>query len=139
MTRSPHKAGMTKPHSYAKAYSMTDDIEMTITPSCGNVFADLGLPDADELLAKANLALHIRGVIKVRKLTQSQAAKIIGIDQPKVSSIINGRLDGYSTDRLMKFLNELGCDVHISVSAPHPETYGHVTVTPMVFVENHAQ
>src|SRR5580700_1243861 len=106
---------------------MTDDKENTITRGSGNVFADLGLPDADDLLAKANLALHIRRAIEARKLTQLQAAKILGLDQPKVSSIINGRLDGYSTDRLMRFLNDLGCDVQISVSAPHPDERGQVT------------
>lgn len=107
---------------------MSDDTDLTTTPSSGNVFADLGLPDAEDLLAKANLALHIRNAIEVRKLTQVQAAKIMGLDQPKVSSIINGRLDGYSTDRLMRFLNDLGCDVQISVSAPHPDTRGHLTL-----------
>jgi predicted XRE-type DNA-binding protein len=92
------------------------------------VFADLGLPDADDLLAKANLALHIRRAVKLRKLTQAQAAKLPGIDQPKVSSIVNGRLDGYSTERLMRFLNDLGCDVQITVSAPHPEARGHLVM-----------
>lgn len=96
----------------------------TVTPSSGNVFADLGLADADDLLAKTNLALHIRSVIEARKLTQAQAANLLGIDQPKVSLIINGRLDGFSTDRLMRFLNDLGCDVRISVSAPHPGERG---------------
>ncbi len=105
---------------------MSDDDKITITPSSGNVFADLGLPDADDLMAKANLALHIRRVIEARKLTQAQAADLLGLDQPKVSLIINGRLDGFSTDRLMRFLNDLGCDVQISVSAPHPEERGHV-------------
>jgi predicted XRE-type DNA-binding protein len=105
---------------------MNKDEQITITPSSGNVFADLNLPDADNLLAKANLALHIRRVIEVRKLTQAQAATLLGIDQPKVSLIINGRLDGFSTDRLMRFLNDLGCDVQISVSAPHPDERGHV-------------
>jgi predicted XRE-type DNA-binding protein len=105
---------------------MSADEKITITASSGNVFADLGLPDADDLLAKANLALHIRRAIEARKLTQAQAAKLLGIDQPKVSLIINGRLDGFSTDRLMRFLNDLGCDVQISVSAPHPEERGHV-------------
>jgi predicted XRE-type DNA-binding protein len=105
---------------------MSDKTESKITPSSGNVFADLGLPDADDLLAKANLALHIRRTIKARKLTQVRAAKLLGLDQPKVSSIMNGRLEGFSTDRLMRFLNDLGCDVKISVSAPHPETRGHV-------------
>lgn len=100
--------------------------EATITPSSGNVFADLGLPDAEDLMAKANLALHIKRTIEARKLTQVQAASLLGLDQPKVSSIINGRLDGFSTERLMRFLNDLGCDVNISVSAPHPEMRGHV-------------
>ena len=106
---------------------MSRDNKKTIsTASSGNVFADLDLPGADDLLAKANLALHIRRTIEGRNLTQVQAAKILGLDQPKVSSIINGRLDGFSTDRLMRFLNDLGCDVQISVSAPHPEARGHV-------------
>ena len=107
---------------------MTEHSDMTTTPSSGNVFADLGLADADDLLAKANLALHIRNAIKTRKLTQAQAAKILRIDQPKVSSIINGRLEGYSTDRLMRFLNDLGCDVQISVSPPKPDVRGHLVM-----------
>src|SRR5580700_9937849 len=106
---------------------MRHSMENTTTRSSGNVFADLALPDADDLLAKAILALHIRRMIEARKLTQSQAAKLLGIDQPKVSSIINGRLDGFSTERLMRFLNDLGCDVQISVSAPHPDERGQVT------------
>lgn len=97
-------------------------------PDNGNVFADLGLPDAADLMAKANLALHIRHVIEARKLTQVQAAALLGLDQPKVSQIVNGRLDGFSTDRLLRFLTDLGCDVKISVSAPHPESRGHVAV-----------
>ena len=105
---------------------MSTEDKITITPSSGNVFADLGLPDADDLMAKANLALHIRSTIAARKLTQVQAAQLMGLDQPKVSSIINGRLDGFSTDRLMRFLTDLGCDVKITVSAPHPETRGQV-------------
>jgi predicted XRE-type DNA-binding protein len=105
---------------------MSAEEKITIKPSSGNVFADLGLPDADDLMAKANLALHIRHTIEARKLTQVQAARIMGLDQPKVSAIINGRLDGFSTDRLMRFLNDLGCDVKISVSEPHAETRGHV-------------
>ena|SRR5258706_7649126 len=100
--------------------------ENTITPSKGNVFADLNLPDADDLLAKTNLALHIRRTIKARRLTQVQAAHLLGLDQPKISLIINGHLDGFSTERLMRFLNDLGCDVKISVSAPHPKSRGHL-------------
>ena len=100
--------------------------KITVTASGGNVFADLGLPDADDLLAKTNLALHIRRAIEVRNLSQAQVASLLGIDQPKVSLIINGHLDGFSTERLLRFLNDLGCDVQISVSAPHPEARGHL-------------
>lgn len=100
--------------------------ENAITRSSGNVFADLNLPAADDLLAKANLALHIRRTIEARKLTQTQAARLLGLDQPKISSIINGRLEGFSTDRLLRFLNDLGCDVQISISPPHPRARGHV-------------
>jgi predicted XRE-type DNA-binding protein len=105
---------------------MCADDAITSTPSSGNVFADLGLPDAEDLMAKSNLALHIRRTIEARSLTQVQAAEILGLDQPKVSSIINGRLDGFSSDRLMRLLNDLGCDVKITVSAPDPSKRGHV-------------
>jgi predicted XRE-type DNA-binding protein len=105
---------------------MRDDKKIPTTSSGGNVFADLELPEAEDLLAKTNLALHIRRVIEARKLTQARAADLLGIDQPKVSLIINGQLDGFSTERLMRFLNDLGCDVEISVSAPHPQERGHV-------------
>jgi len=97
-----------------------------ITPGSGNVFADLGLKDADTLMAKSALAIHIKRAIKARGLTQAAAAHILGLDQPKVSAITSGRLDGFSTDRLLRFLNELGCDVQISVSMPHPEARGNV-------------
>ena len=103
--------------------------ENSVTESCGNVYADLGLKNADTLLAKSVLAIHIRRVIKTRGLTQEQASKILGLDQPKVSSITGGRLDGFSTDRLMRFLTALGCDVKISVSRPHPKTRGRVLIS----------
>ena len=104
--------------------------EEGVTESTGNVFADLGLNDADTLMAKSVLAIHIRlRAIKARRLTQVQAAEIIGLVQPKVSAITSGRLEGFSTARLMRFLNELGCDVRISVSRPHPETPGQVMIT----------
>ncbi len=98
--------------------------KQTVTRSSGNVFADLQLPDADDLMTKANLALHIRRTIKARKLTQTQVAALLGIDQPKVSLIVNGHLDGFSSDRLIRLLNDLGCDVQISVSAPHSNARG---------------
>jgi len=69
------------------------------TPSSGNVFADLKLPEADDLLAKAELAAKIIAEIQRRRLTQSQAAAILGIDQPKVSALKQGRLSGFSMPR----------------------------------------
>jgi predicted XRE-type DNA-binding protein len=80
------------------------------------VFADLNLPNADDLLAKAELAAKIIAEIQRRRLTQSQAAAILGIDQPKVSALKKGKLSGFSIERLMRFLLRLGRDVEISVS-----------------------
>lgn len=83
--------------------------------SSGNVFADLGIPEPDEALAKAELARQVCAIITEKGLTQAQAASLLGIDQPKVSALRRGRLDGFSTDRLFRFLNALGQDVEISV------------------------
>jgi len=85
------------------------------TPSSGNVFADLNLPHADDLLAKAELAAKIIAEIQRRRLTQSQAAAILGIDQPKVSALKQGKLSGFSIERLLRFLILLGRDVEITV------------------------
>ena len=85
------------------------------TPSSGNVFADLSLPKADDLLAKAELAAKIIGEIERRRLTQSQAAAILGVDQPKVSALKQGRLSSFSIERLMRFLLLLGRDIEIVV------------------------
>ncbi len=86
-----------------------------VEASSGNVFADLEAPDAAESLAKAELALQISTNLSERKLTQARAAAVLGIDQPKVSALIRGKLDGFSTDRLLRFLNMLGQDVEIVV------------------------
>ncbi len=87
--------------------------EISVTPSSGNVFADLGLPEPEEELAKAKLASRIRQIVKERRLTQVAAAALIGIDQPKVSALLNGRLANFSSDRLMRLLTALGQDVDI--------------------------
>ena len=87
------------------------------TPSSGNVFADLNLPQADDLLAKAELAAKIIAEIQRRRLTQSQAAAILGIDQPKVSALKQGKLSGFSIERLMRLLLLLGRDIEIQVKA----------------------
>jgi predicted XRE-type DNA-binding protein len=93
----------------------------TVHEGSGNVFADLGLPDSDELLAKARLASTISDLIDKRGLTQTQAAKLLETTQPKVSNLINGRLDGFSLERLARFLNTLGRDVEIVVK-PRPRS-----------------
>ncbi|HTP87604.1 MAG TPA: helix-turn-helix transcriptional regulator [Bryobacteraceae bacterium] len=85
------------------------------TPSSGNVFADLNLPSPDYLLAKAELAAKVIAEIQRRRLTQSQAAVILGIDQPKVSALKQGKLSGFSIERLMRFLVRLGRDVEITI------------------------
>ena len=87
------------------------------TPSSGNVFADLNLPHADDLLAKAELAAKIIAEIQRRRLTQSQAALLLGIDQPKISALKQGKLSGFSIERLMRLLLVLGRDVEITVKA----------------------
>ena len=85
------------------------------TMSSGNVFADLGLPQAADLLAKAELAAKIIAEIERRRLTQSQAAAILGIDQPKISALKQGKLSGFSIERLMRLLLLLGRDIEITV------------------------
>jgi predicted XRE-type DNA-binding protein len=86
-----------------------------VEASSGNVFADLDVPDAGECLAKAALAGRICTLIRERKLTQGRAAGLLGIDQPKVSALLHGKLEGFSTDRLFRFLNALGQDVEIVI------------------------
>lgn len=89
--------------------------EGKITESSGNVFADLGLPDASELLVKAELALQIVKAIEARGLTQVQAAELLGTQQPKVSLLARGELAGFSIERLIRYVNALGLDVEIVV------------------------
>jgi predicted XRE-type DNA-binding protein len=84
----------------------------------GNVFADLGFANADEMLAKAELAIKIADILRRQRLTQVQAAAVLGVDQPKVSALIRGRLSGFSIERLLRFLLRLGTDVSITIK-PH--------------------
>lgn len=101
----------------------------TITRGSGNVFADLRLPDAEERLAKANLAHEI--AVLLGESTQKEAAARLGIDQPKVSALIRGKLDQFSTERLMGFLTRLGQNVEIHVKpsgARRKNVAGHLLV-----------
>jgi predicted XRE-type DNA-binding protein len=88
---------------------------LKITESSGNVFADLGVKNPEEMMAKANLAILISDIIKKRKITQKKAAELMKIDQPKVSAILRGRLSGFTIERLLRFLIALGMDIIIEV------------------------
>jgi predicted XRE-type DNA-binding protein len=103
--------------------------QIPVTPSSGNVFADMGLPEPEEELTKAQLTSHIRHVIKRRRLTQVAAATIMGIDQPKVSALVNGRLANFSSERLMHLLTALGQDVDITIKdKPRNRVQGRIRV-----------
>ena len=106
---------------------MAEDI--TVEVGSGNVFADLGLPDPEEHLAKAELASRISAAIRQLGLTQTAAAERLGIDQPKVSRLLRGYLTNFSTERLMHFLTLLGQDIDIIVKpATDSRRQGHVRV-----------
>ncbi len=98
---------------------MAEEIE--VKTGSGNVFADLGLPNSDEWLIKAELAHQISEIISARKLTQVEAAEILGIDQPKISALVRGKLSGFSIERLFRFLNILGRSIEIRV-LPNSQT-----------------
>src|SRR5437667_12656284 len=86
----------------------------------GNVFADLGLPDAKERKLKVQLAVEVNRILKERQLSQDKAAKLLGIRQPHVSELVRYRLDRFSVERLMDFLTRLGKDVEIRIVARPP-------------------
>src|SRR5436190_21656917 len=84
--------------------------------SC-NVFKDLELPNAKERLFKAEIAESIHDIIEDRGLDQKSAAAILGIDQPKISALVNGRLSGFTIDRLFKFLLALDLNIEVRVTS----------------------
>ena len=101
----------------------------SITRGTGNVFADLGFPDADERQTKARLAFAINGILEKRHLSQVDAALRLGINQPKVSALSNYQLTGFSVERLMHFLNALGRDVEIVIrNKPSSRKVARITV-----------
>ena len=87
-----------------------------VTESCGNIFADLGLPNPELALAKADLILQIRDLIAERKLSHGYASKLLKVDPVKLTALLRGQTPGFSLDRLFKFLNLLGQQVAIRVA-----------------------
>ena len=87
-------------------------------PSSGNVFADIGLQNPDVVLAKAEIARQVNRTIGEQGLTQSEAAAILGIDQPRVSALAKGRLSLFSLEKLMGFSSKLGSQVEIRIGPP---------------------
>src|SRR6185295_14759551 len=81
----------------------------------GNIFADLGLPDADTHLLKAQLVSRLQDILDDLKITQTEAARIVGVSQPDISRILKGRFRDVSVERTMQMLARLGCDVDIVV------------------------
>src|SRR5712691_4227384 len=108
----------------AKAKSKTDVVQ-----SSGNVFADLGLPEADEKQTKVRLAVTINQIIENSGLSQAAAAQLMDINQPKISALANYRLDGFSVERLMHFLNALGRDVEIVIRKSRSRRSAKILVT----------
>ncbi len=99
-----------------------------VEASSGNVFADLGLPDADKLQIKSGLTVEIAKAICERGLTQAEAAQRMGLTQPKVSSLLRGEFSNFSERKLMDCLNRLGYDIEIRVRKT-PEPVGHLVLT----------
>ncbi len=97
----------------------------------GNVFADLDLKDADQLLARAQIGLHVFKILKQQKLKQREIAEVLGIAQPDVSHLMNGHFSRFTTDKLLDFLKRLHRKVTIEVSRHHKgEPYQQVTFGP---------
>src|SRR5688500_11340138 len=96
---------------------MTKSKETAIRRGTKNVFADLGFPDPDTLLLKAQLMSRVQDTMQDRKLTQTEAARITGVSQPDLSRMLNGQFRDVSVERIMRMLTKLGCEVDIVVKA----------------------
>jgi len=106
-----------------------DDLESQIVRGSGNLFADLGYSDADERQTKLRLAHAINSVIKRRRLTQAAAAEKLGVGQPKISALVNYKLEGMSVERLITFLTALDQDVEITIrNKPRSRSAARVSV-----------
>jgi predicted XRE-type DNA-binding protein len=106
--------------------------DVEITKSSGNVFADLGLPDADTHFVKAKLVSKILDIMRDQGLTQTKAAELMGITQPEISRFSNGNFRDVSAERLMRLLTRLGCEVDIVVQPKGRAAYEPIRMSPVV-------
>jgi len=106
---------------------------MKIEKGSNNVYADIGMPDAGEMLVKAHLAAKIGEIVKQRHLTQQQAAEILGMPQPKLSNMLRGQFRGISEARMLDCLNRLGRDVEIVVRKATRSKHAGAGRTKVVF------
>ncbi|MCA1598291.1 MAG: helix-turn-helix domain-containing protein [Chloroflexi bacterium] len=105
------------------------DEEIRFVRSSGNVFADMGLPDADEQLAKAQIAAQVARLIAERDMTQGEIATMLGVTQPQVSALMRGRWEGVSLDKLFRLLKALDTDISITLT-PKRANHARVSVSP---------
>jgi predicted XRE-type DNA-binding protein len=97
-----------------------DQTEPEFEEGSGNVFADLGLEDADELFARAKIGVHVHKILTEKKLAQREIASLLGIKQPEVSHLMNGHFSRFTTDKLLDFLKRLDRKVTIRISPHRP-------------------
>jgi predicted XRE-type DNA-binding protein len=103
---------------------------IAVEQGSGNVYADLGFPDSESMLVKAQLVAKIAEIVQRRALTQARTAEILGLTQPKVSALLKGRFRGVSEHRLLECLTRLGRDVHIEIKpAPRSRPSGRLTLS----------
>lgn len=107
---------------------MSASSKVRIKRGSGNVFADLGRPDAEAHLLKAELVARIDGIIRERGLTQAQAAERLGLSQPDVSRLLRGNFRDYSVERLLRLLMILGRDVAIVIRKPRARRPGRLRI-----------
>ena len=100
-----------------------------VTVSHNSALVDLGIENAEELTTKIQLAVTIKRILKGRHLTQAEAAELLGITQPKVSKLMNSKLEGFSVEKLMRLLTLLNRDIEIRVKrAPKSRSEGRIMV-----------
>ena len=95
-------------------------VEAGCEEGSGNVFADLGLADADELFARAKIGFHVHEILKDKGLTQREIASLLGVKQPEVSHLMNGHFSRFTTDKLLDFLKRLDQTVSIRIRPHRP-------------------